>query len=187
MILPLKNPNTDNYKILKNIILSNDFPWYYHETSTLDYLLDIEQQNLEKYGNLPFYGHTFLDRPDGLEKYKKVSEVKSQYFDLSYTVFEEILNFNNLNLEYFYLRMNANCVHSDSVYQYSLPHIDHRFPHKNIIVYLTNSGGNTIIEEVPYEPKEDDVLIFEGEHYIEKPKASRRIVLVSTIFTDFNN
>jgi len=83
--------------------------------------------------------------------------------------------------------MNANCVHSDSVYQYSLPHIDHRFPHKNIIVYLTNSGGNTIIEEVPYEPKEDDVLIFEGEHYIEKPKASRRIVLVSTIFTDFNN
>jgi len=94
MILPLKNPNTDNYKILKNIILSNDFPWYYHETSTLDYLLDIEQQNLEKYGNLPFYGHTFLDRPDGLEKYKKVSEVKSQYFDLSYTVFEEILNFN---------------------------------------------------------------------------------------------
>lgn len=185
MILSLKNPKTDNYKSLKNLILSEDFSWYYHEISTFDYNLDSECPNKTKYGNLPFYGHTLLDRPDGPKKYKKISEVKSQYFDLGYTVFEEILNFNNYKSGYFYLRMNVNCVHSDTNFQYSMPHVDHRFPHKNIIVYLTNSGGSTIIDDEIYDPMEDDIIMFEGEHYLEKPKKDRRIILVSTIFTDF--
>jgi len=185
MILPLKNPNTDNYKSLKNFILSEDFPWFYHETSTFDCNSDLKYSSENKYGNLPFYGHTLLDRPDGPKKYKKISEVKSQYFNLAYNVFEEILNFNNYELGYFYIRMNVNCVHSDTDLQYSMPHVDHRFPHKNIIVYLTNSGGSTIVDDNKYDPIEDDIIMFEGEHYLEKPKKNRRIILVSTIFTDF--
>ena len=60
--------------------------------------------------------------------------------------------------------------------------IDHTFPHFNFIVYLTNSGGNTIVEEDTHEPIEDQPIIFTGWHYMQLPKKERRIVLVATIF-----
>jgi hypothetical protein len=185
MILSLINPKTDNYKLLKNIILSDEFGWYYHDVSTLygdeDYL------ESEKYSNLSFYGHTFLDRPDGPAKYgKKTSSIKSQYFDLVHEVFEEILKYNDFHSDYFYLRMNANCIHSNLGPQCSIPHVDHRFPHKNIIVYLTSSGGSTVVNNYEYIPKEDDAILFgKNAHYLKRPLRDRRIILVATIFADF--
>ena len=47
MLKVLKNPVTSNYTDLKKFILSNDFVWRY-DTST----------------GMPFYGHTFLERPE---------------------------------------------------------------------------------------------------------------------------
>lgn len=185
MISSLKNPKTDNYKFLKNIILSDEFPWYYHDVSTL--YGDEDYSHMKDYANISFYGHTFLDRPDGPVKYnKKVSTIKSQYFDLVYEVFEEILQFNSFSKDYFYLRINANCVHPNPGPQCSIPHVDHKFSHKNIIVYLTNSGGSTIINDFKYNPNEDDIILFDKNiHYMKRPLENRRVILVATIFTDF--
>ena len=58
----------------------------------------------------------------------------------------------------------------------------HHFPHKNILLYLTDTGGKTFVEEEYHDPKEDDVIIFSGNHWAELPKTGRRIVIVNTIY-----
>ena len=62
----------------------------------------------------------------------------------------------------------------------TLPHTDHDFPHKNMLIYLTDAGGSTFVEGEEFAPEEDDVIIFQGEHWHELPKQKRRVVLVMT-------
>ena len=116
MLKVLKNPVTSNYVDLKQFILSNDFVWRY-DTST----------------GMPFYGHTFLERPEETG----FSEPLSELVNLNLTVLKEIIDFNNLFDRYFFLRSNVNCVHPDNDKQFSEPHIDHDFPHFNLLVYLS--------------------------------------------------
>ena len=84
----------------------------------------------------------------------------------------------------FFLRSNANCVHADTGDQFSEPHIDHRFPHFNLLVYLTNEadGGETIVDDEKFFPKANNVILFTGKHYMKRPSIGRRVVLISTIF-----
>ena len=72
-------------------------------------------------------------------------------------------------------------VHPRNGIQLSEPHLDHNFPHYNLLVYLTNSGGETFVENEVYSPKEDDVIIFTGKHYMKRPSDDRRVVLIATI------
>ena len=160
MLRVLKNPVTSNYTELKNFILSNDFIWRY-DTST----------------GMPFYGHTFLERPEETGFSQPLSELIS----LNLTVLKEIIDFNNLFDRYFFLRSNVNCVHPDNDKQFSEPHIDHDFPHFNLLVYLSGDG-ETIVEDEKYFPKENDVILFTGNHYMKRPSNGRRIILISTIF-----
>ena len=62
----------------------------------------------------------------------------------------------------------------------SVPHEDHEYPHKNMLIYLTDAGGSTFVEGEEFAPEEDDVIIFEGIHWHELPKQKRRVVLVMT-------
>ena len=67
-------------------------------------------------------------------------------------------------------------------------HVDHNFPHKNMLVYLTDpQGGSTIVEDEDtnrkeYLAKEDNVLLFDGQsaHCARPPSKDVRIVLVFT-------
>jgi len=157
------NPLTVNYNNLKNLILSGDFPWFVGKND---------------FDNFHFLSHPFLTRPESGPKYPTVTSV---YVDLAYQVFVEICEQNNINVECVY-RMGANMVfpsvNSDLV---SNPHVDHQFPHSNMIIYLTSSGGSTIVGEHKYAPVEDGVFVFEGEsHYHELPKVNPRIVFVAT-------
>ena len=74
MLKVLKNPVTSNYVDLKQFILSNDFVWRY-DTST----------------GMPFYGHTFLERPEETG----FSQPLSELVNLNLTVLKEIIDFNN--------------------------------------------------------------------------------------------
>ena len=89
------------------------------------------------------------------------------------------------NNQYFFLRSNANCVHPDEGSNlFSQSHTDHNFHHYNLLVYLCGDG-ETIIENETYFPKENDVILFTGKHYMKRPSKGRRIILISTIF-DYN-
>ena len=97
----------------------------------------------------------------------------------------EIIDYNSLykDIPYFFLRSNANATHPDSGRQYSDSHIDHpNTPHSNLIVYLTDTDGDTIIGDNRHSPKEDDVVLFTGEHCMQRPTKGRRVILISTIF-----
>ena len=161
MIEQLVNPKTENYNNLKNIIFHSDFVWHYADSNT----------------GMPYYSHVFLQRPDN-----SYSQIRSEHLNRVAFVVDEILKHNNIKYQFF-LRSNANCVHSDKGVQLSEPHVDHDFPHINIIVYLTNTGGKTYCEDEFHDPKEDAVILMTGKHWMERPKTGRRIILVNTLYT----
>ena len=163
MIKVLENPITSNYLELKNYVLSSEFPWLYSFST-----------------KMPFYSHVFLDRPENA----KFSNPQSEFLGLNLKVLDEIIQHNNLFDRYFFLRSNANCVHADSGEQFSEPHIDHRFPHFNLLVYLTNEGdgGETIVEDEKFHPQANNIILFKGKHHMKRPCVGRRVVLISTIF-----
>ena len=163
MIKVLENPITSNYLELKDLVLSSEFPWLYSFST-----------------KMPFYSHVFLDRPENA----KFSNPQSELLGLNLKVLDEIIQHNNLFDRYFFLRSNANCVHADTGEQFSEPHIDHRFPHFNLLVYLTNDGdgGETIVEDKKFFPQANNVILFTGKHYMNRPRVGRRVVLISTIF-----
>ena len=163
MIKVLENPITSNYLEFKDLVLSSEFPWIYTNST-----------------KMPFYSHVFLDRPENA----KFSNPQSEFLGLNLKVLDEIIQHNNLFDRYFFLRSNANCVHSDSGEQFSEPHIDHRFPHFNLLVYLTNEGdgGETIVEDEKFHPQANNIILFKGKHHMKRPSVGRRVVLISTIF-----
>ena len=156
----LKNYKTPQYTEFKKLVLNNEFPWRYLDSDTGIY----------------FYGHGLLTRPEG-----KYSEAISQYSEFGMSVVDEILQHNNIQYKFF-LRSALNCLHPDNDVQSSAPHVDHDFPHINVIIYLTNTGGKTYCGDEFHDPKEDDVILLTGEHWGERPKVGRRIILVTTLF-----
>ena len=160
MIKVLENPITPNYLEFKDLVLSSEFPWIYTNST-----------------KMPFYSHVFLDRPENA----KFSNPQSELLGLNLKVLDEIIQHNNLFDKYFFLRSNANCVHADTGDQFSELHIDHRFPHFNLLVYLSGDG-ETIVEDEKFFPQADNVILFTGKHYMKRPSIGRRVVLISTIF-----
>ena len=164
MIKVLKNPKTNHYREFKSTVLSKEFPWRYNVSTNMD-----------------FYSHVFLQRPE-LNGY---TEPHSKWTNQNCIVMGEIVDYNGLykDIPYFFLRANANATHPDSGRQYSDPHVDHpNTPHSNLIVYLTDTDGDTIIGDNRHSPKEDDIVLFTGEHCMQRPSKGRRVILISTIF-----
>ena len=171
-----ENPLTDEYKKLKDwVVNSNRMAWFYsrHMTGEID---------LIEGKSIPFYGHTVVERPD-IDKQKPCSEITSSLFEQTYEVIQQIFNYNNNVLNVIF-RINFNCVTPHRIERTGW-HEDLKIPHKNFIVYLTKfTDGWTYLkngdEIEKSEPKEDGIIIFEGEHCHAPPKkeGERRIVLV---------
>jgi hypothetical protein len=174
MIIRLENPLTENYKKVKEYILGDKFSWYWVGVSTPDI-------NIDGYCNYGFFSHALLKRPG--EEGIFYSKPTSEYVNDIQAVFMEIANVHNINFQVIH-RMNVNCMIPSSNRKYGNPHLDHHFPHKNCLIYLTNSGGNVRVfgdnEVVDYSPEEDDIILFEGKHCPQPPKEDRRVCIVVT-------
>lgn len=182
-IKELKNPKTDSYLKLKDYVLSNEFSWYWNNKSTRLW------ENTDEYVNMPFLSHIFVKRPE--ETFRKIPEQSSSISFHAAEVLLEILAHNNIDIDFF-LRINANCVFPFKKVISSFPHVDHHYPHKNLLVYLTDAGGKVLVKKngvkskfVSYDPKEDSVISFDGvEHYMQTPEQTspyvRRVCLVAT-------
>ena len=169
----IKNPKTDAYNQFKDFVLSNDFPWFrWNQT------IKGESQLQKGHDDYPFLSHRFLTRPLSSCLY---SQPNSEHIKPMHQVFREIADFNGLDPQVIY-RMNANAVYPTKDNLPSPSHIDHNFPHKNMIIYLTDpQGGSTIVDGQEYEPEEDAVLIFDGKsHCAKPPRKDVRVVLVIT-------
>ena len=176
MLMRLVNPKTETYVNLKEFILSEHFPWFQYN-ETLEPGCD-----LGEYDDVPFLSHGFLIRPgvDG----NLYSRSNSEYLNVVQDVFKEICFTNGLDPEILY-RINANYTLPTEKNLPSPPHIDHTYPHKNMLIYLTpTNGGNTIVDGEDVVAKEDDIIIFDGclKHCARPPATGKRIVLIITYY-----
>ena len=167
----LKNPKTDTYKNFKNLVLSADFSWFRMAHTAFE-------DHQEGHEDFPFLSHRFLTRPLNSCLYSKVN---SSHVDEMQRVFREITFANDIHPQVIY-RMNANAVYPTENNLPSPLHVDHDFPHNNMVIYLTDpQGGSTMVEGKEYMANEDDVLIFDGKlHCARPPRKDVRIVLVIT-------
>lgn len=161
MIETLRNPLTREYYDLKKLILSDTIPWYRTQNGR---------------DTFSFFSHVFIDRPE----IRGYPCPLSEHTDLAVEVIRQIFDYNNLPLNCIY-RLNANSIEPQRLEENTKWHSDHEFPHQNILVYLTDAGGPTLVlESGDHDPVEDDVIIFRGEHCHKLPTRKRRAVLVAT-------
>ena len=178
----LKNPNTEEYQELKKAVCGQEMPWFYNDSSNSTHE-DTDNKRDESKIDIPFYGHAVMVRPDRLAN-RPYTTVTSELFDPVCKVLYQIFDYNDITFSVIY-RINFNSTFK-SKHKQSQWHTDLEYPHRNLIVYMNNFGeGMTYVkddnEEVKYSPKEDDIIMFDGDfkhsHIIPK-EFERRIVLV---------
>lgn len=171
MIEELKNPFTPDYFNIKNSVLSADFPWYFMETT-------VESESNE-YAASPYFSHAVIKPPYNPNLFPTIS---SPYSDICNSFICDVCKSNNLQINSI-IRINFNLTLPLST-KPSQPHYDHDFPHKNLLVYLNNSDGDTTVivddGELKFSPKEDSVILFEGLHYQYFPSENRRVIMITT-------
>ena len=171
MIKILKNPKTPAYRELKEFVLGETFPWMWSENNVV---------GKSSSSNFGIYTHALISRPDDGSGYV-FSKKSSPYAENAYDVVREILDYNNLFPRVLY-RLCVNCVHPTETNEPSMIHVDHMYPHTNLLIYLKDTnGGDTFVEGEPFPGREDDVILFEGKHNHKPPKSGRRIVIVATM------
>ena len=209
-IRKLYNPKTINYNNFKKKVLAGNFKWEYLDDtlgfgmdnpSSEDCLKNVkcltpEQKKEKNWGGFPMYHHCILQRAEApvatAEKpcipYKQIyfpTITGSQQLALEASAMVcDILEANRIRLNMIF-RMHLNAVSPQSKILTGLPHTDHEYPHYNLLMYFTDAGGETFVQDgqysfESYDPQEDDCVIFDGTHYHETPKEKRRVVLVVT-------
>ena len=159
----IANPHTQTYRRFKSDVMSSAFPWNYHHGD----------------GASPaHYYHTILARP-GFEESLMPTQ-QSDWLNIANKVLLEIFMANDIKVKSV-LRIVVNCTHETDGHTTPL-HMDHNFETNNIVVYLNHfECGATNVEGDSHNPKEDDIIIFDGFHSIEQPcNGTRRVVLVAT-------
>ena len=179
----LKNPFAPSYERVKNLIFEQRFEWIFNPSST-----EMDPKYKEEHTDAPFYSHIVIQRPE----FQLYPEPQSKYCNLFVDCLEDIINENTDQIpfhvdDHFWTRINVNATHPNTGNQLSLPHVDHRFPHYNMIVYLNDCDGDTIVEGKSIQPEEDKVIVFEGEHYMKLPTSGRRVIIVATLLNYTGN
>jgi len=170
IIKELINPLTEEYFTLKQNIFSSEFPWYISKNTTGEYKKDT-------------FSHGVVKRP---KRNFHVPLITSGHFDLINRVLMQIFEHNNLDVSVI-LRIAINLSINYGGGLACDPHHDHLFSHKNLLIYLNQASGPTVVinsennSEEYFHPKEDAIVTFEGEHYHYQPNVGeKRVVLVAT-------
>lgn len=186
----LNNPKSIQYRQFKDFILNSGLQWGFHEsTVTKDKIIPEGKKDLSYFDqgtDSYFFSHPFLLRGNRLVPYSMLPDVNDKVYEKEnlirfLSVCREILEFNGKNLGSAY-RASANLLLGDGKESWSPIHVDHFFPHYNLLIYLTQStsGGTLRVYNEKYSsknlnpnftdyeeycPNEDDVVLFNGLHY----------------------
>ena len=160
-----------DYDNFKSVVLGGDFPWFWQRAYN-------EWEVTEDTQNFDFFSHVLLQRP-GHTKLHSVEN--SQYLPAAEKIFSQFCDIYDLKPKVLY-RANLNMTIPTGDTRPSPMHTDHDFPHKNLILYLTDcQGGATVVEgKDPFYGEEDSFFLFEGRHQHYLPTSGRRVVLVYT-------
>lgn len=188
IIKELHNPLTPKYQELKNLILSPTFKWenlgLIIPPNGSMHPLDSTDPEVKSFN---LFVHPFLHRPIQSCMYP---EKACEHLELVARVATEILYANKIYSAVYY-RMAVNLVLETE--GRSPRHVDHPFPHKNLLIYLNSfDGGETVVYDDNNQkhlstPKEDLPIVFDG-HYLHCHNASssgKRYTLIVT-FVDLD-
>ena len=179
----LKNPQAPSYMMLKNAIFNQKFEWVWQQSSTKEGTIESKYNGEHRlHTDAPFYSHIVIQRPE----YQLYLEVQSKHCNLFVDCLEDIINANESIIpfhsqDHMWTRISVNATHPNTGNQYSIPHLDHKFPHYNMLVYLNDCNGETVVGNKSIEPEEDKVIVFEGEHYMRLPSSGRRVIIIATL------
>lgn len=174
MLTELKVTTTEDYRLFKEAVCGEKIPWYWREKT---------DKKTDNHKDLSFLSHCLLERP--MPNESKVAKVTSQWFELAYRVFNQILIESQVKYDYL-TRLNLNMSLPSTVKESNV-HTDENFSHKVFILFMNNfSDGATILktkdDDIVYYPKEDQAIMFDGAfpHCQMPPRIDeRRIVLVA--------
>ena len=165
MIQILDNPKFKEYMSVKDMILDETFPWNW------------KSETLDDANDFGFHYHGFLVRPNKQFYYPQATSQRTKYV---HDAIVEILNFNQIDFQFIW-RICANSVNPTETGSYSRPHVDHPWPHKNLLIHLNDpNGGETIVDGELNIGEEDQAIVFEGMHFHAPPTRDRRVVIVAT-------
>tara|TARA_A100001201_G_scaffold69007_1_gene63794 strand:- start:74 stop:610 length:537 start_codon:yes stop_codon:yes gene_type:complete len=176
MMVEIVNPKTDEYLAIKKHVFSADFPWFWNFDSVRD-----GDGNFYEDG-IPYFNHTLIQAPE----YSGHPKENSQYAAAAVLISKQIMQANNIPLQCIYRASFNLTLPQLSKHLRSRLHTDHKFPHKNLLIYLNEVDGDTVLCDdkdaviSSESPKEDKAILFEGSHYHYMPTTSRRLVFVLT-------
>jgi len=140
IVYEIENPATQTYIDFKRDVFTRGLlPWYFQDDA------------LKADNNRSFMVHTILHmNEDGRSK------INSHIFDMALQVAMEILNYNDIYCsEIFRIALNSTGSRKDA---HSNPHVDHMHSHKVLMLYLSNSEGNTLVCRDKYGKDSNGIL-----------------------------
>ena len=172
------NPKTDEYLKLKEFILSPFFNWHYLPYNVTDKgdTTYTSEFKTDQYNNFGIYYNVILERKE-IRK-----DARHSLLPKFLQVYGQILEHNSIPARNPY-RICVNASHpTPGNTTPSPPHVDHTYPLRNMIIYLTpTDNGHTIVQGEPHPKGEDDILVFDGvQHHFYPPESNRRVVIVCT-------
>ena len=157
---------------INEVILSDNFPYFFQKVSLLDG------------GGDSFLCHVVLTRP---EERNGTDGINSPHYDFFKELLETFCKKHNIQINEIF-RIAVNLTYNTGSID-SITHIDHRFDHKQLIIYLNEPNdkssntvivnNNKIIKEV--SPKKYKGFCFDSSpHYLKYPKSGERIIAIFT-------
>ena len=168
MLKELEFTSIPVYEQIKADIFSGYLPLYRKTAQTPGVVSDQGTNSI-------WFSHILIERPT---EFMPVPLAKSEYSNAAVEIFKHICSLNGID-SYLILRANVNLLIPGET-RPTHPHIDHPFKHKNILVYLEDADGDTVVGDKRSTPRQDKVILFEGEHYAEHPTTGTRTVIVFT-------
>jgi hypothetical protein len=139
-------------EVINSLFLGPYFPWFWQNQQTLNDASVIENDLPEAlrpyvtFYNGPFLSHTLLHRTEveNVKHNERPATEISQYWEFFLEIFHRFMTENNIKYSNIF-RANLNLTwHNGN--NHTAPHLDHSWPHKNFIMYLTScDNGQTIV------------------------------------------
>ncbi len=125
--------NKTSFSVIKNNIFSNNFPWYFSNTS---YEVSADEKNLDSWS----FSHSAFDDDKSYSNITALLEMS----------FYEILSKINEPIEKL-LRIRIGCLtHKNSCVK-NIPHVDRHTPHKVGLLYMNTCDGDTALYNKKYD------------------------------------
>jgi len=156
---------------INNVVLQDAFPFYWNDRQTIE-------------DNLPFLSHTLYNRPEAIEK--GLPAINSPHYEIFFDMLQCFLKKNKIKFNKI-LRASVNLTFNINKKKSKI-HVDHEFEHNQVIIYLNESDGETMILNdnkktvfKKIKPEKFKGICFNKKpHYIIFPKKNRRLIAVYT-------